>query len=82
MAVSEVVARPVRTALQLGAGTGIAAAVDAFHDLTGEQQTAVAFVVTLVLSMVQAAVENKTGKALLRNVPPRDVPVVDDAPPA
>jgi hypothetical protein len=32
--------------------------------------------------MVQAAVENSTGKALLRQIPPKEVPVVDDAPPA
>ena len=79
MAVSESIARPVRTAVQMGLSAAIVQAVDATVDLTGEQVTAYTLLGTIVLSCVQAAVENRTGKALLRSIPPRDVPVADEA---
>jgi hypothetical protein len=83
MAISEVIARPVRTGIQLGAATVLTEFVDAFFtDLTDKQYGALVAFLTLLLSMVQAAVENSTGKALLRQIPPKEVPVVDDAPPA
>ena len=79
MAVSESIARPVRTALQLGAATTITELVDAFlTDLDAKQYGALVAGLTLVLSCVQAAVENSTGKAVLRSIPPREVPVADD----
>ena len=79
MAVSESIARPVRTALQLGAATTITECVDAFlTDLTTQQYGALVAGLTLVLSCVQAALENSTGKAVLRQIPPREVPVADD----
>jgi hypothetical protein len=77
--VSETIARPTRTALQLGAGTVITELIDSFlTDLDAKQYGALVAGITLVLSCVQAAVENHTGKALLRSVPPREVPVADD----
>jgi hypothetical protein len=80
MAVSESIARPVRTALQLGAATTITELMDAFvNDLTTQQYGALVASLTLVLSCAQAALENHTGKALLRSIPPREVPVTDEA---
>jgi uncharacterized membrane protein YidH (DUF202 family) len=78
--VSEAIARPTRTALQLGAGTVLTELVDSFvTDLTTQQYGALVAGITLALSCLQAAVENRTGKALLRSVPPREVPVAEDA---
>jgi hypothetical protein len=78
--VSEAIARPTRTALQLGAGTVVTELVDSFiTDLDAKQYGALVAGITLALSCLQAAVENRTGKALLRSVPPREVPVAEDA---
>lgn len=80
MNVSEIVARPVRTALQLGLVAGAVEFVDsAVYDMSDRTYTASIALGTILLSLIQASVENKTGKALLRQVPPRDVPVVEDA---
>lgn len=77
--VSEAVARPVRTGIQLGTAGVLTEFTDAFIiDMTDRQYLASAALLTLVLSWIQALVENRAGVGLLRNVPPRKVPVVDD----
>lgn len=76
--VSEVLARPVRTAVQGTPAWIITEMVDAFLvDLTDRQYGILVLFLTMVFSFVQTAIENKTGKGLLRNVPPTEAPVVD-----
>lgn len=76
--VSEVIARPVRTAGQLGAGAVITEFFDAFvRDLTDKQYAAMLGLLTLLIGAGQVAYENWKGKALLRSVPPKEVPVSD-----
>lgn len=76
--VSEVLARPVRTAVQGTPAWIITEMVDAFLvDLTDRQYGILVLFLTMVFSFVQTAIENKTGKGLLRKVPPTEAPVVD-----
>lgn len=80
-AVRDSVARPTRTALQLSAAAVVVEAVDAFGaGFDGRQYAAAVGLLALLLSFVQAVVEQRTGHAVLRNVPARPVPVVDDPP--
>lgn len=79
--VSEAVARPVRTAGQLVPAVVIVDVVDAFVTDLDERQYGVAVAaLTLLISWVQTVVENHYGRALLRQVPPTTVPVVDTPP--
>lgn len=80
MHVSDVVARATRTAVQLGLSTAVVQAVDATVDLSDDQVSAYTLLGTVLLSVLQGALENRTGKALLRKVPAPDQPVVDTGP--
>jgi hypothetical protein len=76
--VSQTVARPVRTGTQLGAAEVIVQFVEAFlKDLNEAQHVAALGMLTLILGIVQILVENRTGKAFMRTLPPVDAPVVD-----
>lgn len=76
--VSEVVARPTRTAFQLTPAGVLTAWFDSFHHLTKDQFFWTAAGLTLVIGVIQTAVENAAGRGLLRQVPPTTAPVVDD----
>jgi hypothetical protein len=79
MKVNEALARPARTGLQAGVAAVIVEFVDSFfYDMDDRQYFAAIGLLTLVLSFIQTLTENKTGKAILRNVPPRETPVVDE----
>lgn len=80
--VTESVARPVRTAVQMTPAGIIVELVDStFWDMNERQYASIFAGLTLVLGFIQAFVENRTGKAFLRNVPPTDAPVVDQGTP-
>ena len=77
--VSDLVARPVRTAVQMTPAALITEAIDVFIvDMDERGYTVVFGLLTLVIGYIQVAVENYKGKAFLRRVPAPDVPVVDD----
>ena len=72
------VTRPTRTAVQGGLAYGLVELADAFGaDFTGRQYAAVLLVLTIVLSSVQAFIENRVGAGFLRDVPPKTDPIVD-----
>ena len=77
--VSEAVARPIRTAVQIAPSAAITEFVDAFFwDMTDRQYAALIVILTLAFGTIQAVVENSTGKAWwLRQIPPVEVPVVE-----
>jgi hypothetical protein len=78
-AVNEAVARPVRTVVQMAPSGVITEFIDAFvHNLDDRQYAALFALLTLLIGFAQTALENRTGKAFLRTVPPRAVPVVDN----
>lgn len=80
--VSEVVARPVRTGPQAVVAFAVVEFWDSFiQDLSEKQYGAAVGLLVILLAGLQALVENWRGKAFLRKVPPKDVPVVDDTPP-
>ena len=80
--VSWSIAGPTRTLLQAGPSYAIIEFLDAFlWDMNDRQYAAAVVLLTMLIGFVQAAIENSTGKALLRKVPPTDVPVVDGAAP-
>lgn len=77
--VSEVVARPVRSAVQMAPAAVITEIVDVFIvDLDDRGYAAVFAGLTLLFSYMQTAVENYRGKGFLRRVPPTDVPAIDN----
>jgi hypothetical protein len=49
-----------------------------FWDMNQRQYTAIFAGLTLLFGFIQVHFENRTGKAFLRQIPPKDVPVVDD----
>lgn len=76
--VSEVVARPARTAIQSGPGWVIIEVIEAYdlYDFTDRQYGVTLLILTVLASVIQNAVENHRGKGLfLRSVPPVNVPV-------
>lgn len=78
--VSETVARPVRTAVQMAPAGVLTEFTDAFiHDLSNQQYGALFGLLTLLFGWGQVLWENYSGRALLRSVPPTAQPVVDDA---
>lgn len=86
--VNEATARATRGGLQGGAGWAVVEVLEQFgiYDFTQGQASITILVLSAVFSYVQNTLENK-GKipALLRQVPPTEVPVVDrpeDPPPA
>ena len=75
--VSEVIARPVRTAVQMTPAAVITEIVDVFvYDMDERGYLAIFAGLTLLFSAIQNAVENRKGVGLLRRVPPNDVPPV------
>jgi hypothetical protein len=81
--VSDSVARPVRTVVQMTPAAIICEIVDTtFWNMDERQYTAIFAGLTLLIGFLQVHFENSTGKAFLRNVPPKNVPVVDDNQPA
>lgn len=81
MAVSQSVARPVRTGTQLGAAEVIVQVVEAFFvDLNEAQHVALLAALTLATGILQVMVENGLGKGFLRQVPGPEVDVVEEGP--
>lgn len=77
--VSWAVAGPTRTLIQAGPSYAFVEFVDAFfYDMTDRQYAALVVLLTLLLGFGQAVIENGLQKAILRKVPPTEVPVVDD----
>lgn len=77
--VPETVARPVRTTVQLVPAAVITEVIDAFFwDLDERQYAALLGLLTILFSFLQVVLENHTGKAFLRQVPPKEVPLVSD----
>lgn len=76
--ITEAAARPLRTAGQGGLGWIVTELIDAFAwDLTDRQYGVLVLAFGVLFSFVQTTVENRTGKALLRTIPPRRAEVVD-----
>lgn len=76
--VSETVARPLRTAPQGGLAWAITEGIDAFIvDMNDRQYGILVVLLTIVVSFIQAVVENGIGKALLRTLPDHPQPVTD-----
>lgn len=75
--VSETVARPVRTAIQMAPAYVFTDFVDAFiHNLSDKQYGALFGVLTIALAWGQTAIEDARGRGWwLRNVPPKHVNV-------
>lgn len=73
-------ARPARTAGQGGLGFAVMAVIQSFHPFTPEQYGALTLLLTIVFGWVQVVVENRLGKAVLRDVPSRTAPLVDETP--
>lgn len=79
--VSEVIARPARTGPQAIVAFTIVEFIDSFiNDLTEKQYGAAVGLLILILSGLQVLVENWSGKAFFRKVPPTEQPVVDTVP--
>lgn len=75
------VAGPARTLIQAAPAAAVVEFVDAFvHDMSDRQYAALVVLLTMLLGAVQGAVENWKGKAILRQIPPLEVPIVDDLP--
>lgn len=74
--VSEAIARPARTAIQVVPSAAITEFWDAFvYDMNDRQYAALVVLLTLIFGYAQAAYENHKGKGLwLRSVPPTDQP--------
>lgn len=78
MAVSQKVARPVRTGGQLGVAEVIVQVIEAFFvELNEAQHIALFGALTLLVGFVQIVIEDHYGKALLRQPPGPNVDVVD-----
>jgi hypothetical protein len=76
--ISDAVARPIRTAAQGGTGWLIVEFIDAFfYDLTDRQYGIAVALATVLLSWIQNLLEDKAGTALLRDIPAREVDVVE-----
>lgn len=84
MSVSQSVARPVRTATQIGAAAIVVEFVSAFlFDLSDRQYAAAVALLTLVFGWAQVVIENHIGKGFLRQPEPpaNPVDVVEDGQP-
>lgn len=76
--VPEAVARPARTGAQLTAAAVLVELVAAFGaELDGRQYAALVGALGLLLGFLQTVVENRTGWAFLRHMPPHDVDLVE-----
>lgn len=79
--VSEAIARPARTGPQAVIAFAIVEFIDSFiSDLTEKQYGAAVGLLILILAGLQVLVENWSGKAFFRAVPPTKQPVVDTVP--
>jgi glucose uptake protein GlcU len=77
--VSAAIANPIRTGVQLVPSAVITEFIDAFvYDMSEKQYLALAALLLLVVSFTQNAVENYQKRGFLRQVPPTNVPVIDD----
>lgn len=77
--VSDTTARTARTTVQGGAGWVIVEALNAFGwDMTQRQYGIAVVIAGVVFSFAQNLIENHFGKALLKEVPQPDQPVVDN----
>lgn len=77
--VSTAIANPIRTGVQLVPSAVITEFIDAFvYDMSEKQYLALAALLLLLVSFVQNTVENHHKRGFLRQVPPTDVPVIDD----
>lgn len=78
--VSTAVAAPIRTGAQLGVAFVLVEFVAAFlaTDWTERQYAAAVGLATVLVTGLQHLVENRTGHAVLRDVPPTTAAVVDD----
>lgn len=80
MAVSQVVARPVRTTAQAGTALILVDFIHAwFLDMSEVQFGATVAMLTVVIGFIQTLVENKTGKGFLRTPSEPDQPVISPA---
>ena len=78
MAFSQDIARPVRTAVQLGLAAAIIECIDAFLGGFNDRQYAAALaMLTIIIGFIQVTIENRTGKALLRVPPGPEVEVIE-----
>lgn len=76
---SAAITRPARTAIQATPAFAVTEFVDAFlYDMTDRQYGAAVVLLTLVIGWAQTLVENRTGRGLLRDVPPTTDPVPGD----
>lgn len=75
--ISAAVARPARTAGQGGLGFAVMAVIQSFHHFTPEQYGALLLLFTIVFGWAQVLIENRLGKGILREVPPKTEPIVD-----
>ncbi len=67
MAVSQSIARPLRTGLQLiSAGVLVEVVDSTVWDMTDRQYAAIVALLTMVIGFIQVMIEDKTGTALLR----------------
>lgn len=82
MSVSQSIARPVRTGLQLVSAGVIVEVVDVtVWDMTDRQYGAIVALLTMVIGFLQVVLEDKTGKAILRtpSPPAQPVEVIEEA---
>lgn len=76
--VSEAVARPVRTAVQMAPSAVVTELIDVFvYDMDERGYAAVFGALTILFGWLQTARENAIGKGFLRAVPPVAAPVID-----
>lgn len=75
--VNQAVARPLRTAGQGTVAEITIQVIEAFfYDLNEAQHVALLGALTIAYGVIQVLIENKTGKAVLRYIPPTDAPVI------
>lgn len=80
--VSTTIANPIRTAAQGGAGWLATEFIDAWiYDMNDRQYGIAVLVIGALVSLVQNYVENRTGKAILRDIPQPDAPIVETGTP-
>ena len=76
MAVSQAVARPVRTATQLAVSGTIIEFIDAVvYNLDDRAYAASVAMLAVLIGWVQVLIENRTGKGFLRKPEPPEKPV-------
>lgn len=77
--VSDAVARPTRGVLQGGAGWVVTEGIDAFlWDMNDRQYGIAVIILGALVSFIQNTVENRAGVAILRDLPPKPQPVVEN----